>query len=319
MFMFAFLCFLALGGKSGNVCLQRLYPSGITADTEYSSSYPVENVLRDDNSEWLSRNGDTHDNVYISFSSEVDIQHIMIRDGDYYVNTITVYDGDSGAWKGYTDPYNAASDFKIHNFWFTDFITKKVRIYFAGSEGNYLRVSQISVWGCNITITAAPTVSPTMMPTNSTPTVQPTTLPSVSPTQMPTNSTPSVQPTMLPTVSPTKPPSMQPTLSPSVAPTSTLVPSSSPTMTPTSSLLPTTSPTLYPTLESTSSNEGVVTTVPDGDSFLKIGVAEFLGVLIFVLLIILIYVCIKQYRRSKVFQSANLMSMQETHEMQDKL
>jgi len=229
-----------------------------------------------------------------------------------------VYDGVSGSWKTSIDPYNGG-DYNLHNFWFSDFITSKVKIYFSSSEGSYLSVAQVSFWGCNITITAAPTVSPTMMPTNSTPTVEPTTLPSVSPTQMPTNSTPSVQPTMLPTVSPTKPPSMQPTLSPSMAPTSTLVPSSSPTMTPTSSLLPTTSPTLYPTLESTTSNEGAVTTVADGDSFLSIGVAEFLGVLIFVLLIILIYVCIKQYKRSKVFQSANLMSMQGTHELQDKL
>jgi len=318
--MFAFLCFLALGGKSGNGCFQRLYPSSITADTEYSSSHPVENLLLDDNHQWYSRNGDTYDNVYIFFSSEVDIQHILIREGNWYVDTITVSDGDTGVQKTYTDAYAGSGiNYRIHNFWFTDFIAKKVRILFSGSEGNYLRVAQISVWGCNITITAAPTVSPTMMPTNSTPTVEPTTLPSVSPTQMPTNSTPSVQPTMLPTVSPTKPLSMQPTLSPSMAPTSTLVPSSSPTMTPTSSLLPTTSPTLYPTWESTASNEGAVTTVKDRESFLKIGVAEFLGVLIFVLLTILIYVCIKQYKRSKVFQTANLMSMQETHELQDKL
>jgi len=318
--MFAFLCFLALGGKSGNGCFQRLYPSGITADSQYSSSYPAENLLRDDTSEWRSQSGDTYDNVYISFSSEVDIQHVMIWEGNYWVGYIYVYDDVSGVQKSHTDPYDGSgADYRVYNLWFTDFITKRVRILFGGSEGNYLRVTQTAFWGCNLTITAAPTVSPTMMPTNSTPTVEPTTLPSVSPTQMPTNSTPSVQPTMLPTVSPTKPPSMQPTLSPSMAPTSTLVPSSSPTMTPTSSLLPTTSPTLYPTLESTTSNEGAVTTVPDGDSFLKIGVAEFLGVLIFVLLIILIYVCIKQYKRSKVFQSANLMSMQETHEMQDKL
>jgi len=314
MFMYAFLCLLALGG---NGCFQRLYPSGITADTEYSSSYPVENLLDDYNNYWYSANGDVSDNVYVDFSNEVDIQHIMIREGTYYVSAIYVYDA-SGSTKSYTHPYTGG-DYKLHNFWFSEFITKQVRIYFSGSQGSFLTVSQILFWGCNNTITAAPTVSPTMMPTNSTPTIEPTTLPSVSPTQMPTNSTPSVQPTMLPTVSPTKPPSMQPTLSPSMAPTSTLVPSSSPTMTPTSSLLPTTSPTLYPTGEGTTSNEGAVTTVPDGDSFFTIGVAELLGVLIFILLAILIYVCIKQHKRNKVIQSVNLMSMQDTHDLPDKL
>ena len=316
--MFAFLCILALGD---NGCFQRLYPSGITADSQYSSSsgHSVQNVLRDNNDAWYSQNGDKSDNVYIDFSNKVDIQHIMIREGHYWLDRINVYDGVSGSQKTHTDPYNGATDYKVHNFWFSEFITKKVRIYFRGGEGNYITVSQISFWGCNITITAAPTVSPTMMPTNSTPTVEPTALPSVSPTQMPTNSTPSVQPTMLPTVSPTKPPSMQPTLSPSMAPTSTIAPSSSPTMTPTSSLLPTTSPTLYPTWESTTSNEDAVTTVPDGDSFFKIGVAELLGVLIFVLLVILIYVCIKHYKRNKVFQAVNLMSMKQTHDLQDKL
>jgi len=210
--------------------------------------------------------------------------------------------GDSGDYKGY-------------NFWFQNFITNRVKILFSGSEGNYLSVGEISFWGCNITITVAPTVSPTMMPTNSTPTVGPTTLPSVPPTQMPTNSSPSVQPTMLPTVSPTKPPSMQPTLSPSMTPTSTLVPSSSPTMTPTSSLLPTTSPTFYPTWESTIvSTEVAVTTATNGDSFFTIGVADLLGVFIVVLLVIIIYVCVKQHKRNKVL---SLLSLQEKHD--DKL
>jgi len=411
--MFPWLCLIAFGGNS---CFHRLYPSGITADTEYSSAYSVENLL-DDNyaTYWISANGDTYDSVYIDFANDVDVMHITIREGTNWISEIYIYDGITSQTMTYTES-DDPEDYKIYNFWFSEFITRSVRIYFSGSQGNILTVSTISFWGCNMTITAAPTVSPTMMPTNSTPTVHPTILPSVSPSQMPTNYTPSVQPTISPTLSPamrptiqptvsptmmptnstptvhptilpsvspsqmptnytpsvqptisptlspamrptiqptvsptmmptnstptvhptilpsvspsqmptkyspTMPPTIQPTSSPSMSPTSTLVPSSSPTMTPTSSLLPTLSPTIPPTSESTGSiDEGTVTTAPDRDHFFTIGVIEVLGVLLSLLVVAVLYMCVKQHRSKKKFESVNLMQMQGTHDMPDKL
>merc|ERR1719334_2395316 len=216
--------------------------------------------------------------------------------------------------------YDDPEDFKVWNFWFPEFITSRVMIQFYLSQGSYLTVSTISFWGCNMTITATPTVSPTMMPTNSTPTVHPTTLPSFSPSQMPTNFSPSVQPSISPTLSPTMPPTTLPTVSPSMSPTSTVVPSSSPTITPTSSLLPSTSPTLAPTVESTGTiDESTVNTASKGDSFFPVGVTELLGVLLFLLIVTLICMCVKQRQSKKKYESVNLMQMQETHDMPDKL
>jgi len=303
--MLPWLCLIAFGANS---CFQRLYPSGITADTEYSSYYSAENLLDDSYSTyWFSANGDTYDSVYIDFANDVDVMHITIREGGYWVGYIGVYDDITRQTMTYTES-DDPEDFKIYNFWFSEFMTRRVRILFSGSEGNYLTVSTISFWGCNMTMTAAPTVSPTMMPTNSTPTVHPTILPSVSPSQMPTK------------YSPTMPPTIQPTSSPSMSPTSTLVPSSSPTMTPTSSLLPTLSPTIPPTSESTGSiDEGTVTTAPDRDPFFTIGVIEVLGVLLSLLVVAVLYMCVKQHRSKKKFESVNLMQMQGTHDMPDKL
>jgi len=315
--MFSLLCLIAFGANS---CFDRLYPSGITADTEYSSTYPAENLIDDRyNTYWHSANGDVNDYVYIDFSNDVDIMHIMVREGTYYVTYIGVDDGITGQSMTYTN-YDDVEDYKIWNFWFSEFITSRVRIYFYGSQSSFIRVSTISFWGCNMTITAVPTISPTKMPTNSTPTVHPTILPSVSPSQMPTNSSPSIQPTFLPTRSPSMPPSILPTSSPSMSPTTTLVPSTSPTMTPTSSLLPTTSPTVPPTWESTgSSNEGTVTTGSDVDSFFTIGAVELLGVFVIILLITLVCMCVKHHQSMKKFESVNLIQMHETHDLPDKL
>jgi len=91
VFTLVSLCGLVFGG---NDCFHELYPSGVSADTE-QVGYNVQNVLdgRHD-TYWLSNNGDTYDSVYIDFSNKVDIQHIMIREGSYWIAAITLYDGE---------------------------------------------------------------------------------------------------------------------------------------------------------------------------------------------------------------------------------
>jgi len=270
------LCLIAFGG---NDCgLNRLHPSAITADSEYSSSYPVENLIDGSYSTyWYSGSGDTNDYVYIDFSNDVDIKHIMIREGTYAVHYISV--SDPLNTKSYTN-LDDTEDYKIYNFWFPEFITDRVRIYFSGSSGSYLTVSDVSFWGCNMTSTAptaAPTVSPSQMPTNSTPTVEPTLYPSVSPTQVPTMS--SVEPSISPTPIPT-----EKTVEPSI------------------------SPTPIPTEKTIDSND---------DFTIAIGVAELLGVVLFFLLGFVIFLCIKLHITKKKSQLLRLT--QETHELKDNL
>jgi len=318
--------------------LQRLYPSGITSGTVYSSSYQVENLIDGSYSTyWYSQSGYTSDNVYVDFATQVDVKHIMIREGTYYTTYIQVRDGNTGAVMDYTQSADT-EDYKMYNFWFPKWITNRVRIYFSGSQGSYLTISTISFWGCNDTSTAptvVPTISPTQTPTNNTPTVFPTNMPSQSPTQMPTNSTPSTKPTSSPSVSPsqspthsissspTEVPSIQPSLSPSMAPTPTLVPSSSPTMTPTSSLLPTSSPTLYPTVESTPTPDyggaAANDADSDGSSFITIGVLEILIVFILGLSTAMICLCLRHYKRERKFCLPDIVSMEEAHEEPDRL
>jgi len=98
--MLPWLCLIAFGANS---CFHRLAPSGITADTEYSSSYPAENLIDDSyNTYWYSANGDTYDNVYIDFANDVDVKHITIREGTYWVRYIRVDDGITGQTMTYT-------------------------------------------------------------------------------------------------------------------------------------------------------------------------------------------------------------------------
>lgn len=241
--MFAGIYIHALG--DGDCGLDRLHPAAIRADTEYSSYYPVENLV-DGNigSYWQSQSGDTYDNVYLDFASTVDIKHIMIKEG-YYVQRIYIYDATTGSQKSYifcdSDTYQ-----KVYNFWYHQWETEHIRIYFYGSQTSYLRIAEVSVWGCNVTNTtlptAVPTVSPSQMPTNHTPTVMPTNLPSASPTELPTNAILSTLPTTIPSASPTDMPTTLPTVSPTPIPT---LPSASPTDMPTH--LPTSSPTQIPT------------------------------------------------------------------------
>lgn len=241
--------------------LNRLYPSDIWADTEYSSSHTAEKLI-DGRSDtyWYSANGDMYDNVYVEFSNLVDVKHIMIKEGTYYVQAIYVYDDTTGGQMDYTNS-DDPEDWKIYNFWFPKFVTSRVRVYFYGGEGSYITVSEISFWGCNVTSTSPtglPTLSPTPMPTNATVTVLPTNMPSASPTHMPTYFTPSSQPTILPTVSPTHIPTDLPSTSPTQIPTNstpsiqpTILPTVSPTHIPTT--FPTMSPTQLPTLMASSS------------------------------------------------------------------
>lgn len=185
--MYAGIYLHALGG--GDCGLDRLYPSGITSDTEYSSTYSAANLLDGmSNTFWRSSNGDVYDNVYLEFSNNVDIKHIMVQEGAYYTLTIFIYDDNTGVMKSYQNS-DDVENFKVYNFWFSKWVTDKIKIYFASSEGSYLNIMTVSVWGCNATSTlptAVPTVSPSQMPTNHTPTVMPTNLPSASPTDMPT-------------------------------------------------------------------------------------------------------------------------------------
>jgi len=109
--MFAGIYLHVLGGDDCGI--DRLYPSGITADTEYSSSYPVENLI-DGNREsyWFSGNGDTSDNVYLEFSHNVDIKHITVYEGTLYVSHIYIYDGNTGATKAFSSSADA-EDYKV--------------------------------------------------------------------------------------------------------------------------------------------------------------------------------------------------------------
>jgi len=334
--------FLITGGE--NVCgLNRLYPSGITA-SDTSSSGDLEKLI-DDNygTEWYSTSGYSYVNVYFTFSTDVDIKHIMVREGTYYVDVIYVYDDITSTLMTMTN-YADTEDYKIYNFWFPEFITQRVRIYFYGSQSSRLTVSDVSFWGCNMTSTAptaAPTVSPSQTPTNSTPTVEPTIYPSLSPTQvptnmisiaptaiptlspsqMPTNSTPTVEPTMQPSVSPTQVPtnsymSAQPTVLPTISPTDMpLEPSTFPTVSPTrlptiSSVEPSISPTPIPTESIIDSND---------DHIIAIGVVELLGVALFFLMVVVIFLCFKLHITRMKSRPAELLTMLETHELKDNL
>jgi len=321
--------------------LNRLYPSGITAsDTSTSANlgYLIDGKY---STEWTSTSG-AYVSVYFTFSTDVDIKHIMVREGTYYVDIIYVYDDITSTTMSWTN-YADTEDYKIYNFWFPEFITQRVRIYFSGSQTTRLTVSDVLFWGCNMTSTAptaAPTVSPSQTPTNSTPTVEPTIYPSMSPTQvptnmisiaptaiptlspsqMPTNSRPTVEPTMQPSVSPTQVPtnsymSAQPTVLPTISPTDMpLEPSTFPTVSPTrlptiSSVEPSISPTPIPTERIIDSND---------DHIIAIGVAEFLGVVLFFLMVVVIFLCFKLHITMKS-RPAKLQTMLETHELKDNL
>jgi len=278
VFIFAGLCLLAL---AGNDCCNRLYPTGITADSVLNSNYPPENLLDDNQgTHWISANGDSYCYVYIDFANDVEIMHILVLEMHEYAQQIRVYDGISGALKTLTNN-EELENWKIYNFHFTDFVTSKVNILFSGSfsKQTRARVSTISFWGRNMT-TTTPTTVPTVsltLPTNSTTTVAPTMYPTVSPT-----------PTEIVGLFPSLPPTMQPTVSPSTAPTSTLLPSSSPTI-----------------------------TYSDHDAIFSIGVAEFLGVAVFFLIVGMIFLCFKLRKREEVYQ-ANL-KMGEMHDLPDRL
>lgn len=176
-----------------------LNPSEITSDGFYYVN--TANRLDDGQtySGWISAYGDMDDNVYITFSEVVRINHIMILEGSESLKTITVYNDYSAYQIGYMYISDTLGSGTYH-FWFPDreLNTDRVRIRFTGNGYKYVTVKELMFWGCKMTTplpTASPTVSPSQMPTNTTPTTEPTMYPSVSPTQVPTNSTLLTQPT----------------------------------------------------------------------------------------------------------------------------
>lgn len=106
-----------------------------------------------------------------------------------------MFDGNGGSFVG-LELAGSTLGYNHYDFWFHEFITDTVKIYFYGSQNNYLSVTEVSFWGCNMTSTAPtaiPTLSPSQIPTNSIQTV----LPTVSPTDMPSNLL-TVSPTQVP-------------------------------------------------------------------------------------------------------------------------
>jgi len=166
------ILFASAGGDS-DCGLDRLYPSAVTADSTMSSSYSAANLIDGRyNTYWFSQTNDLYDNVYFDFSNEVDIKHIWIMEGPNYVTAIYVLNR-YNVYFGMTNS-DDPEDYKFYNFWFPEFITDRVRIYFSGGQSTYLTIAEVSFWGCNMTSTeptAIPTLSPSQMPTNSTPTV----------------------------------------------------------------------------------------------------------------------------------------------------
>jgi len=215
---------------------------------------------------WASKEGSKWGKVWIYYPYYVDIKYIWIMEANHYLKNISVLNRRAGGidevahanWDGDTRTY------KFYNFWFKEFITDWITIYFKEGELEWVHVSEVEVWGCNYISTqptaqptnsptrpptVVPTMSPSQMPTNLT-IVAPTSVPTVSPSQMPTNSTPTILPTMSPTDIPTDSmtPSILPTMSPSLMPTnsiSSVLPPISPTDMPTT--IPSMSPTQSPT------------------------------------------------------------------------
>jgi len=279
--MFVVVSGVFLLSVGGTDCVPyHLYPSGITADSEFSSNYSVDN-LNDGrfNTVWATKAGEDYGKVYFDFFNHVEIKHLWMMEcgwdlRDVYVlNSVNI----TQAWDNY------ARVGKFYYLWFQEFITDRATLHFNVSEGSNVNMSEVSFWGCNYTTTvptAIPTQLPSRMPTNS-PTNRSTVAPTSFPSQMPTS--PTVVPTMFPTMSP----SQMPTNS-----ISTVLPTMFPTDMPTDSLSPSTLPTMSPTplpIENLASSDTCIARVTD-----------LLGVLVFVIVVAVVFLGFQLYRKNKI-------------------
>jgi len=268
-------------GVGGTDCVPyHLYPSGITANSEFSSSYSVDN-LNDGrwSTEWATEVGEDYGEVYFDFFNDVDIKHLWMMEGNWYLRDVYVLNS-VNITQASVYYNNDPRDYKFYNLWFQEFITDRVTMRFNGTEGNKVTVSEVSFWGCNYTSTAPSSRIPTISPTHR-PTVVPTVSP-MSPSQMPTI-------TVVPTVAPTVSPSQMPTNS-----ISTILPTMSPRDMPTDSLTPTTLPTMSPT------QMPIGSYVSSEKCIIANRVTDLLAVVVFAIVVAVTFMGFQLYRERKM-------------------